>query len=156
MDLGSIFLILALFTLTALYIGRPLYDGSRKRGTMISSELSALMAEYDRVLTALSELDFDNALGKIPAEDYPLRRAELTQRGATLLRQLDEHDSSYAARIDNTQFATSEAAPDDDLEAMIANRRRARQEKSGGFCPQCGGPTVQSDRFCPKCGVALT
>jgi hypothetical protein len=156
MDIGSIFLILALFLLTALYIGRPIYDRSRTRASAISSELSALMAEYDRVLTALSELDFDNALGKIPAEDYPLRRTELAQRGAALLRQLDEHDSSYATTIGSSPLDAKTAAPDDDLETLIANRRRGRQGKSGGFCPQCGGPTVQSDRFCPKCGVALS
>lgn len=156
MDIGSIFLILALFTLTALFIGRPLYDHSIKRSTTISSELSALMAEYDRVLTSLSELDFDNAMGKIPAEDYPLRRKELTQRGAELLRQLDEHNSTYPADIGSMPLTDNAISPDDDLEALIANRKRQRQEKPGGFCHQCGGPVVQSDRFCPKCGVALT
>ena len=45
--------------------------------------------------------------------------------------------------------------PDDELEALLANRRRERQEKSAGFCPQCGGALQQSDRFCPKCGASL-
>jgi hypothetical protein len=44
---------------------------------------------------------------------------------------------------------------DDDLETLIANRRRVRKEKSAGFCPQCGGPLQKSDRFCPKCGKKL-
>lgn len=160
MDIGSIFLILALLILTALFIGRPLYDRNVNRSSAISSELSALLAERDRVLNALSELDFDNTLGKIPAEDFPLRRKELTQRGATILRQLDEYGGSFtsdasSSRLESTMEANA-IAPDDDLESLIASRRRARQEKSGGFCPQCGGPTVQSDRFCPKCGVALS
>lgn len=163
MDIGSIFLILALFILTSLYIGRPLYDRTATRSTAISSELSALLAERDRVLNALSELDFDHALGKIPAEDYPVRRKELAQRGATILRQLDEQGGALASDSDSTSkrlqdatLAAETASPDDDLEALIANRRRERQEKPGGFCHQCGGPVVQSDRFCPKCGVALT
>ena len=46
-------------------------------------------------------------------------------------------------------------SPDDDLEVMIANRRRARSEKAGGFCPQCGKPVQKSDRFCPGCGTTL-
>jgi hypothetical protein len=41
---------------------------------------------------------------------------------------------------------------DDDLEKLLADRRRARREKAAGFCPRCGGPVHKSDRFCPKCG----
>jgi predicted amidophosphoribosyltransferase len=44
---------------------------------------------------------------------------------------------------------------DDDLETLLANRRRARSEKSAGFCSQCGGPFQKSDRFCPKCGAKV-
>jgi predicted amidophosphoribosyltransferase len=36
---------------------------------------------------------------------------------------------------------------------LLADRRRVRQEKAVGFCPQCGGPVQKSDRFCPKCGA---
>lgn len=39
-----------------------------------------------------------------------------------------------------------------DLEARIAARRQARQEKAGGFCPHCGKPVQKSDKFCPRCG----
>jgi len=45
--------------------------------------------------------------------------------------------------------------PDDKLEQMIASRRRARQEKTSGFCPKCGKPVQKSDHFCPKCGTKL-
>jgi hypothetical protein len=50
---------------------------------------------------------------------------------------------------------SGQIAVDDELEHMIAARRRARQEKSAGFCPACGKPVQKSDRFCTKCGVAL-
>ncbi|MBU0510386.1 MAG: hypothetical protein KJ638_01630 [Chloroflexi bacterium] len=90
MDLGSIFLLLSLLILTALYIGRPLYERSATAVRPVEHELSALLAERDRVLNALSELDFDHALGKIPEDDYPLQRKKLIQRGAEVLRQLDE------------------------------------------------------------------
>ena len=45
------------------------------------------------MLTALSELDFDYTLGKIPEEDYPVQRTVLLQKGAGLLRQLDDLDT---------------------------------------------------------------
>jgi hypothetical protein len=47
------------------------------------------------------------------------------------------------------------AAPDDDLEILLANRRRVRQDKAAGFCPKCGGPVQKSDLFCPKCGTKI-
>ena len=154
MDLGSIFFILALVTLTALYIAKPLFERRSFAVSQTEHDLSTLMAERDHVLNALSELDFDNSLGKIPAEDYPMRREQLVQRGADILRQLD---ALQGVRTSDAASARVEDAvqPDDELEALIATRRRARQEKSGGFCPQCGGAVVQSDRFCPKCGAAL-
>ncbi len=160
MDIGSVLLILALFILTVLYIGRPLYDRESTTSQPLESEFSALLAERDRILTAISELDFDHTLGKIPAEAYPLRRGQLVQRGAEVLRQLDEYQGvpavdSASARLE-TALEAGAVNPDDDLEAVIAARRRERQEKSGGFCPQCGGPVVQNDRFCPKCGRALS
>ena len=42
-----------------------------RRVTEEEHELSALMAERDRVINSLQELDFDFKLGKIPEEDYP-------------------------------------------------------------------------------------
>ena len=160
MDIGSNFLILALFILTALYISRPFYDRLSTKNRHLDSELSALLAERDRLLNAISELDFDHTLGKIPAEDYPLRRGQLVQRGAEVLRQLDEYQDESVGDTTSARLETAIEAgivnQDDDLEALIAARRRARQEKSGGFCPQCGGPAVRSDSFCPKCGTALS
>ncbi|MBM3144895.1 MAG: hypothetical protein FJ010_07960 [Chloroflexi bacterium] len=160
MDIGSIFLILALFLLTALFVGQPLFDRKSAAGRHSTSELSTLLAERDRILNAISELDFDYTLGKIPAEDYPLQRGQLVQRGAEVLRQLDEYQGQAASDSASDRLETAIAAgavnPDDELEAMIAARRLARQEKAGGFCPQCGGPVVRSDRFCPKCGTALS
>lgn len=160
MDIGSIFLILSLFILTALYVARPLYDRTSTKSTHIGMELSSLLAERDRILNAISELDFDNTLGKIPAEDYPLRREQLVLRGADVLRQLDEYQGgatsdTTSARLE-TALRSDVVKQDDDLETLIAARRRVRQEKSGGFCPQCGGAIIKSDRFCPKCGNVLS
>ncbi len=181
MDLGSIFLILALLTLVGLFISRPFFEQkTRSRNSHTTPEeqkYSALMAEHDRVLNALAELDFDYTVGKIPEEDYPAQRLSLLKGGAEVLRALDEYqptdsvpletaeariEAAIAARratlrpaLSASGAAGDQPAADDDIEVNIANRRRARQEKSAGFCPQCGGPVQKSDRFCPKCGAAL-
>lgn len=174
MDVGSIFLILGLLVLVGLFIGRPFFERSAAAVTQEEHELSALLAERDRVLNALQELDFDYSLGKIPEESYPAQRAVFLQRGADILRQLDALQPELAwegaeARLEAAIAARRVAAgttpnggrpvlasPDDELEAMIANRRRERSEKASGFCPSCGRPVLKSDRFCPGCGTKLT
>ncbi len=118
MDLGSLFLILALLLLVAAFIGRPLFEKTRLApetatpAQQADHERSALLAERDRLLNALQELDFDYALGKIPQEDYPAQRAALLQQGADVLRRLD-------AMQPETQSGDAEAR----LEAAIAARR---------------------------------
>ena len=166
MDIGSIFLILALLTLVGLYISRPLFEHSGTAVSQEEQELSALMAERDRILNAIQELEFDHILGKIPEEDYPSQRQMLMQSGASIMRQIDEHGGLAAPAEDlDTRLesaiaarrATSVrlAAGDDDIENMLAARRRERQERAAGFCPQCGGTVQRSDKFCPKCGTSL-
>jgi hypothetical protein len=182
MEIGSIFLILALLLLVGLFVSRPFFDNKQERLISASDpadhERSALLAERDRVLTALWELDFDYTLGKIPEEDYPPQRTALLHKGANLLRQLDalqpdvdagdaeaRLEATIAARRMTTgaTVANGRAGPvaspaalgaqDDEFEVLLANRRRVRQEKAAGFCPQCGQPVQKSDRFCPKCGA---
>jgi hypothetical protein len=175
MDLGSFFLILALLLLVGLFIARPFLEPTVSRSSAESHQRSSLLAERDRVINALQELDFDHVMGKIPDEDYPSQRAILLKKGADILRQLDMINATEPAQ--ETAEERMEAAiasrravlqpvgsipgqpagsgPDDDLEIQIAARRRARQDKAAGFCPRCGASVQKSDRFCPRCGATL-
>jgi hypothetical protein len=180
MDIGSIFLILAILLLVGVYIARPFFD---HKSTSVGSEermYSSLLAERDRILAALQELDADHAMGKIPEEDYPSQRASLLKRGADILRAMEtqqgrkdsgrDHSKLKAAVASASTGAPGAAAAngkgsapaaagggdaDDELEVLIASRRRTRPEKAAGFCPQCGGTLQKSDSFCPKCGAGV-
>lgn len=168
MELGALFFTLALTTLVATFIAQPYLRRKPGGARQTDHELSALLAEYDRTVSALQEMDFDHTLGKIPADDYPVQRAALLARGADLLRRLDALEPSRAARdaharveaavasrrADARQRSPSLELEDEDLEALIAKRRKARKDKSTGFCPRCGRPLLASDRFCPACGKA--
>lgn len=176
MEIGSLFLLLALVIPVALYIARPLLDEQASVETPVEDlqehELSSLLAERDRILTALEELDFDNALGKIPDGDYEPTRERLLVQGAEILRMLDSIEPSKAdpdieQRIEaaiadrRAALAGVDAPPplvvdaDDEVELQLAARRRTREGRSAGFCPKCGRPVQESDRFCPNCGNAL-
>jgi len=68
----------------------------------------------------------------------------------------DQIESAVAARRADLSAAPASVRDDDDVEALIATRRKARKEKSGGFCPRCGKPILVSDRFCPHCGKSIS
>ena len=97
-----------------------------------------------------------------------MQRTSLLQKGADVLRKLDElapviAQSNKDARIERAIAARRKngagkqaGLTDDDLESMISSRRKGRKAKSAGFCPKCGKPVVASDKFCPSCGKALS
>jgi NADH pyrophosphatase NudC (nudix superfamily) len=146
----------------------PFLERRARRVTVEEHETSTLLAERERVVNSLQELEFDYKLGKVPEEDYPTQRANLLQRGADILRKLDELalqnvqsdkdavvERALAARRKKNSSQKG-GLTDDDIESMISARRRGRKEKSAGFCPKCGKPVMASDKFCPVCGKALT
>jgi hypothetical protein len=168
MEISAIFLIAAVIILVGLYVYEPFTARAKKFRKGESHEISSLKAERDRVINSLQELDFDHHLGKIPAEDYPEQRAALLQKGADILRKLDElapaitsgtkaesriEKAAAAGRADSS--AKSETLSDEEIESMIATRRKQAKSKSAGFCPKCGKPVLVADKFCPSCGKAL-
>jgi hypothetical protein len=176
MDIGSIFLILALMVLVILIVTRPFFEHKTVLVSQEEHDHSSLLAEQDRILDALTEIDFDYSMGKIPEEEYPLQRGILLRKGSEVLRQLEQYQGRQASQTtrkthDRLEAWVAEGAPaagtpqaasstrqddpEDELEVLIASRRRSRQEKSAGFCPKCGVPLQKSDLFCPKCGERL-
>lgn len=167
MDLGAILILLALLIAVGLFLAAPLMRGAHPRPLDEAPEISTLLAERDRVINALQELDFDFKLGKVPEDGYPAQRAELLQRGAYILRELDRLVPQAANGGDASELieqavaagqgavAASGDLPDERIESLLAARRAARPDKSAGFCPHCGKPVLRNDRFCPNCGKSL-
>jgi hypothetical protein len=125
MALGSILLILALLILVALFVARPLAQ-EESLGAGLDPERSHWIAERERALEALQELDFDHQLGKVPPEVYTEHRQTLMRQGAEALRQLEALDEKGAAPPARKQGprGRSEAYSDAKLEAMIAKRKK--------------------------------
>lgn len=169
MEIAAILLTTGVTILVGLYLYAPLLERQGRRVTAEEHELSSLLAERDRVVNSLQELDFDFKLGKIPEGEYPAQRAALLQRGADILRQIDSFSPQSASAQDTESRlekavaarradASAKQAPptDDDLESLIVARRKARKSKSAGFCPKCGKPVLATDKFCPSCGKSLS
>jgi len=177
MDVPSLFLVLAVALLVGVFISRPFTNRRTATEKLIrpateENEIrrSSLLAERDRILMALQDLEFDFTLGKIPAETYPAQRTELLTNGATVLRKLDE--------LAGTTASTSAESR---LEAVVAARRAdavvhpARQAEAvaAGYSgpagvrrpPAAGEDDIEAmvaarrqirqekaGGFCPKCG----
>jgi hypothetical protein len=168
MEIAALLLTLGVIILVGLYLYAPFLGRRSHLVTEEEHELSALMAERDRVVNSLQELEFDFKLGKVPDEDYPVQRANLLQRGADILRKLDNLTSHSAQnnredRLEQAIATRRKTASvgnvdlsDDNLESLIIARRKTRREKTAGFCPKCGKPVMASDRFCPSCGKSLS
>ncbi len=164
MDLGAIFILLALAIVIAIYLAQPYMERSVVLVSAEELELSALFAKRDQAISSLKELEFDNSLGKVPAEDYSLQREALMQKGAEAMRQIDEFKASGVTIPENEdqlekaiaerriESAPTDDTVSDDLESMIAARRKKRNKKSSGFCPNCGHPLLSGDKFCTSCG----
>jgi hypothetical protein len=143
--IGSLLFLLALTLIVVVFIARPFLRKEPAPGGAAPGQAepalrqaeederehqrSALLAERDRVLTALQDLDFDYVLGKVPQEDYPEQRAILLQSGADVLRKLDQ--------IQPGQVSAAEA--EDRIEAAVAARRADALQKTEGALPRPAG-----------------
>lgn len=172
MDIGSILLLLALIVVVGAFVASPLRSRQHRHTPDEENiEISELLAERERILDALAELDFDNEMGKVPDELYPLQREALVKRGAAVLKLLDERlpaaskpetvEAKAAERAEEAVAARRAAAADDPVEALILARKvakspdAAKNDANGKFCPNCGAQIKPGDRFCPVCGQKL-
>jgi len=167
METTSILLILTVLLLTAAFISRPFFikdprylrkvnpvDGAAKE--KMDHIHSSLLAEKERILSSIQELDFDYSLHKVPEDLYPIQRAELLQQAAGLLKELEDMGFLHETKsILGSKNSNRVPTGYDELEEMIAKRRTEVKEKSTGFCPRCGRAIQESDRFCPKCGFTI-
>lgn len=145
MDIGSILLILALVVFVFAFVYQPFRVRRAAPIGQYETSLSPLLAERERILDALVELDFDHELGKVPENIYGLQRNRLLKMGADILRQIDELQSE------------TDLKGDDALEAMIAARRKSSKPAiKGKFCHACGEKIKAGDRFCANCGADLS
>ncbi len=169
MEIAALLLTLGVIILVGLYLYAPFLERRSSLATQEEHEVSALMAERDRVINSLQELDFDFKLGKIPEEDYPAQRAHLLQRGADILKRLDEvpaefhHEDSRKRRerrFNGRSPAPSQSAEDRIEQAIAA--RRADPSLATVDVTDDGLESMiiarrkerreKSAGFCPKCG----
>jgi hypothetical protein len=149
MDIGSVLVIIGIFLLAGLFVVRPFFERERKDGDRVRHRYSHLIAEKERLLEAIQELDLDLELNKISPEDHARKRSQLTAEAARVLEELD-HLQGADPGLSKAQPAADEEV--DELEALISSRRKELQGSPEAFCPHCGKQIQEGDQYCTHCG----
>lgn len=162
MDIFALFIGLALAAGLAFFISQPLRK--MRHAGIAESQLDALTAQYESLLTQIRELDFDHATGKVDAADHAPLRARLIAEAADLRRRIDAlFEAPPDARTEPADDAAVEAAVaarrkrlprsqtslDAEVEAAISARRKTLT------CSNCGKALQAGDAFCSKCGAPV-
>jgi ribonuclease HII len=178
LEILAILIGLVILAAIAFYVSRPLVQ-ARGAANVDDTVALTLEAQRESLYTQIKELDLDHATGKVNNEDYTRLRAELVAEAAAVLKQIDgvlqapaptplqavaagdDVEAMIAARrkTRSNTTTTRSAAPktaEADLEAAIAARRKTAPAVASDLkCPQCGKPINADDAFCAKCGAAL-
>ena len=170
MELSALFIGIVILAGTVYFVSRPLLQAKRQTNAG-GADASSLEMQREALYTQIKELDMDHATGKVNAEDYAPMRAELVAQAAAVLKQLDgvavapatepaaaqtdEVEAMIAARRKPRSAAAAKTA-DMTAEAAIAARRKTSASSvTSSTCPKCGKPISADDAFCAKCGTAL-
>ncbi len=151
MDAGSILLVLALTIAVITIIARPFVFSQENQRDPRDHAISALRAEHEQILTILQEMELDHVMGKISDADYQALRQETLERGADVLRKLDD----LGMTADDTRKMEAPREPDPlGLEAKI-EQEIAKRRATARTCSECGKPVLEGDLFCSNCGHSL-
>jgi hypothetical protein len=148
----------------------PVVRGARARlannpeSDLVSMEL---LARREAALTAIKDLEFDYAVGKIEEEDFQILNAQLRAEAIEILKEIDQQLGAIAdkeAQLERkaarkrrkravAPCACAQGRPaslEAQVEAEIAALRRPAQGRS---CARCGAALAVEDRFCRRCGT---
>jgi hypothetical protein len=155
MEIGAILIVVAILIFVIGFIIKPLMEDMSKLQAESPDKVSHLLAERDRLMTAILELDFDNELGKVPEDVFKAHREDLSSRTVAVMKELEKVEGK-AESLSAEEAKQPEREPADEIEKMINARRAAKDKTTGAkFCSECGSKIQKGDNFCMSCGKAL-
>ena len=150
MTASALIIVLFIFILTGLIVLRPFLDRNNQVQRSGSSVYDSLLAEQERLLSAIEELDLDLELKKISADEHGLARQNLLTQAAEVLKEMDKYSKPDKAKAKGVN--REDSTPDDDLEKLIQERRKQIKKQRTDVCSSCGEAIVPGDQFCSQCG----
>ena len=151
MAFGSIFILLVIFGLSSFIIIRPFLVEPDTRKVPLPGKYDSLLAERERLLSSIEDLDLEFDLKKISSQEHTRNRDNLLAEAAEVLMQLD----GLKIPTQKRKQPSSPPVVGDELEKMITERRRELRKEKSNFCSNCGKAVKTGDQFCSHCGEEL-
>ena len=151
MEIGSVLIVLLLFFLSGVFVLRPFLLKTESKGRAGTTVRDSLVAEKERLLQAIEEVDLEFELEKISSAEHTRSRDLLMVEAAGVLTELDKLPKSKSAKKKKTAPVQGE----DVLEKMVADRRKQLNSDQSVKCPHCDEPVEKGAQFCSHCGGAL-
>lgn len=121
------------------YVGYPLVGAASAPFGLREGEHQRLVERREQLLAAIKEIEFDQAMGKLPEGEYQQLRQQFEAEAMGVLHQLD-HFKGRAG-----QGGTLAARVEKDILPL--------RQKAKAHCPSCGANRQPADRFCARCGA---
>jgi len=151
MAFSSLIIVLFIFLLAGVLVVRPFLEDTSEKALSVVGRYDSLLAERERLYRAIEDLDLDFELQKISEDEHDRGRKELLSEAALVLRKIEDHPHHSKQRKQINQVVST----DDDLERLIAERRKTLQAAKVDVCPNCGNAISKDDQFCSGCGEKL-
>jgi len=151
MAFSSFLIVLAIFVLAGIIIVRPFLVEQNISTPVVPQKYDSLLAERERLLSSIEDLDLEHDLQKISSQEHTRNRDILLSQAAGVLVQLDKLEK----KVPKDMRVSSPVENEDDLEAMIETRRQELKGDKSRFCSHCGKAVKPEDQFCGKCGEKL-
>ena len=151
MEFSSLLIVIFIFVLSGIFIMRPFLVDEKTSRRSGSSRIDSLMAEKERLLLAIEELDLELELEKISSGEHHRNRDILLAEAADVIKQLDKLQKPSSSK----KKTIPEPKADDDLERLINERRQQLKNEKTLKCPKCGNSVEKGAQFCSHCGESL-
>ncbi len=152
MEFSSLLIVIFIFILSGVFIMRPFMVEEKSTKGSGSSRTDSLIAEKERLLLAIEELDLEYELQKISSEEHNRNRDILLAEAADVIKQLDKIQKPGSSK---KKKPLTPAKVDDDLERLINERRQQLKNEKTLKCPSCNQVVSEGAQFCSHCGEAL-
>jgi hypothetical protein len=137
MDAATLLVLIALLLMVLAYVFQPFLAGAggpSRRGSRGALDVlrrrADLLAERNRIYTAIGDLDFDYQTNKVSDEDYAAQRRQLVTQGVELLQHIDALPAP-GDKIQADPIEAALAALRGDSKAQAAPRRAAAKKRKG-------------------------
>lgn len=130
---------LLLLVLLVFFVGYPLVGATATPFGFREGERQRLVERREQLLAAIKEIEFDQAMGKLPEGEYQQLRQQLGAEAMGVLHQLD-HFKGLSSQGRG-------------LEVRIEKDVLALRQHVRSHCPSCGANRQPADCFCARCGT---